>query len=284
MILLTETPLVRLDGISERAGNEVYAKLESANPTGSHKDRESLAMVRDMLSKGAKEAVIASTGNAAISLSALAPCEGIAVNVFVSKGISRDRLGLISAFSPKLHIVNGSYDDSVRESEIFAEKSGLYDSNPGRNKHKILGDSGIGKEVLRQMKDPPDWVVVPSNNGTLISGVWQGIREGKPKMVAAVARESRIMDSIAGYHRFDGQELDRAITESHGEVVNVDDNEVLAATLELRMEGVFCEPAAAASLAAFKKLRVKGETAVLVITGNAFKFFTSYASALGGGS
>lgn len=283
MIQLTETPLVRLERVSQRVGNEVYAKLESTNPTGSHKDRESLAMIRDMLSKGAKEVAIASTGNAAISLSALAPCEGIRVNVFVSRNINQDRLELISAFSPRLHMVDGSYDDSVRESEAFAEKSGVYDANPGRNRHKLIGDSGIGRELLWQLKKAPDWVVVPSNNGTLISGVWQGVREAKPKMVAAVARDSMMMDSIAGYHRFDGEELDRTISESQGEVVDIDDAEVSAAAVELRMEGVFCEPAAAASLAAFKKLKAKGGTVVLVITGSAFKFVKSYAKALGGG-
>ncbi len=282
MFQLTETPLVRLEKVSERAGCEVYAKLESSNPTGSHKDRETLAMVKDMLSKGAKEAVIASTGNAAISLSALAPCEGITVNVFVSRNISRDRLELISAFSPRLHVVNGSYDDSVRESGAFARRTGVYDSNPGTNRHKALGDRGIGRELLGQLKDEPDWVVVPSNNGTLISGVWEGIREARPKMVAAVAKESTTMGSIAGYHRFDGGALDRSISESSGEVVNVDDAEVSAAVLELRMEGVFCEPAAAASLAAFKKLKTKGKTAVLVITGSAFKFMKSYTTALEG--
>jgi len=283
MIQLSETPLVRLDRVSERTGNEVYAKLENTNPTGSHKDRESLAIIRDMLSKGAKEAVIASTGNAAISLSALAPCGGIKVNVFVSRSISRDRLELISTFSPKLHVVDGSsYDDAVRESEAFIAKSGGYDCNPGRNKHKLLGDSVIGRELLRQLKEPPDWVVVPSNNGTLISGVWQGIREAKPRMVAAVAKESKMMDSISGYHRLDGEELDRTIYESRGKVVNVDDMEVSAATIELRMEGVFCEPAAAASLAAFEKLRMKGVTAVLLITGSALKFIKSYKQALRG--
>jgi threonine synthase len=280
LIQLTETPLVRLDRVSERARNEVYAKLENTNPTGSHKDRESLAIIRDMLSKGAKEAVIASTGNAAISLSALAPCEGIKVNVFVSRSISRDRLELISTFSPKLHVVDGSYYDAVRESEAFIVKSGGYDCNPGRNRHKLLGDSVIGRELLRQLKESPDWVVVPSNNGTLISGVWQGIREAKPRMVAAVAKESKMMDSISGYHRLDGEELDQTICESHGKVVNIDDKEVSAATIELRMEGVFCEPAAAASLAAFKKLRMEGGTAVLLITGSAFKFIKSYTQAL----
>ena len=282
MIDLPETPLLRLAGVSKRLGNDVYAKLESANPTGSHKDRESLAMMRDMLARGSREAVIASTGNAAISLSALAPTQGIIVNVFVSRRISQDRLSVISAFSPKLHLVNGTYDDSVRESEGFLRKEKLYDSNPGHNRQKILGDSGIGRELLGHMKDLPDYVVVPSNNGTLISGVWLGVKKAQPKMVAAVAKESRVMDSIAGYHRFDGTELDRTVSDSGGSVVNVADVEASAATMELRMEGVFCEPAAAASLAAFRKLKVRGKTAVLVITGSAFKFMKSYSAAMEG--
>jgi len=96
----------------------------------------------------------------------------------------------------------------------------------------------------------------------------------------AGGKESKMVDSISGYHRFDGEELDQTICESHGKVVNIDDKEVSAATIELRMEGVFCEPAAAASLAAFKKLRMEGGTAVLLITGSAFKFIKSYTQAL----
>lgn len=278
---LPKTPLVRLERVSKKLGNDVYAKLESVNPTGSHKDRESLAMINDMLARNAKEAVIASTGNAAISMSALAPCEGIRVNVFVSRGMSQERLNLISAFSPKLHLINGAYGDAVRESEIFAESMGLYNANPGRNRHKLLGDSAIGVEIVSQLKKAsPDYVVVPTNNGTLISGLWIGIKKANPRMIAAVARETTLMGSIEGYHRYDGQELERTISESGGEVINITDNEAATATMELRSEGVFCEPAAAASLAALMKLGVRGKLVVLLITGNAFKFLESYVKAM----
>jgi threonine synthase len=276
-----KTPLVRLERVSKKVGNDVYAKLESVNPTGSHKDRESLAMINDMLAQNAKEAVIASTGNAAISMSALAPCEGIRVNVFVSNRMGQERLNLISVFSPKLHFVNGAYGDAVRESETFAESMGLYNANPGHNTHKLLGDSAIGSEIVSQLKNAsPDYVLVPTNNGTLISGVWMGIKKASPRMIAAVARESMLMGSIEGYHKFDGQELERTISESGGDVVNITDDEVAKATMELRSEGVFCEPAAAASLAALMKLGVRDKLVVLLITGNAFKFLESYAKAM----
>jgi threonine synthase len=277
-----ETPLIRLAGVSKKLGNNVYAKLESANPTGSHKDRESMAMIRDMLSKKAKEAVIASTGNAAISLSALAPCEGITVNVFTSNEISQERLNLISAFAPRLYIVKGDYDYAVHQSEIFAESMGIYDANPGHNSCKPLGDSKIGFELVRQLRNrTPDYVVVPTNNGTLLSGVWMGFKANGPRMIAAVSKKSELMGSIAGYHRFDGRRLARAISESAGEVVDVKDEDVAKAIVELRLDGVFCEPAAAASLAALKKLDVKDKAVVLLITGSAFKFLESYIGAMG---
>jgi threonine synthase len=282
MIELRATPLVHLGRTSRDQGNEVYAKLESANPTGSHKDRESLSMIQDMLERGAREAVIASTGNAAISLAALAPCEGIKVHVFVSKGINEDRLALISAFEPELHLVEGTYDDAVRASEEFAVDEGLYNGNPGSNARKNAGDAVIGEEINSQMRGKPaDYVVVPSNNGTLLSGVWGGVKKSSaPKMIAATAKMSRLMGSIAGYHRFDGAELDRAISESSGKVVDVSDLDAAAATRALRFEGIFCEPAAGASLAALQKLEVKGKTVVLLITGTAFKFLEAYTDAL----
>jgi len=274
------TPLVRLAGVSKKLGNNVYAKLESANPTGSHKDRESMAMIRDMLSKKAKEAVIASTGNAAISLSALAPCEGIIVDVFASNEVSQERLNLISAFAPRLHIVKGDYDYAVHQSEVFAKSMGVYNANPGHNRYKPLGDSEIGFELVQQLGNKiPDYIVVPTNNGTLLSGVWMGVKANGPKMVAAVSKKSELMGSIAGYHRFDGRRLARAISESAGEVIDVNDEEVAKAIVELRFDGVFCEPAAAASLAALEELGVNDKTVVLLITGSAFKFLESYVGA-----
>ena len=276
----TQTPLIHLDKISRNLNNFVFAKLESCNLTGSHKDRESQAMIKDILARNSSRAVIASTGNAAISLSALAPCEGIGVDVFLSKNIEKERLGLISAFSPRIHLVPGGYDEAYRESEAFAEKERIYNANPGRNQFKIIGDSEIGREIVKQLGSrTPDYISVPSNNGTLISGVWRGSKHARPRMIAAVAPKSRLMSSIAGYHRLDRQELERTMSESDGQVVPVTDLQAASALHDLRFDRVFCEPSAAASLAALKKLRVKGKTVVLVITGTAFKFLESYVSA-----
>ena len=275
-----QTPLIHLDKISQDLDNSVYAKLESCNPTGSHKDRESRAMIKDALAQNSSRLVIASTGNAAISLSALAPCEGISVDVFLSKAIEKVRLRLISTFSPRIHLVPGGYGEAYQESEAFAEEEEVYNANPGRNKFKIIGDSEIGREIVKQLgTKSPDYIVVPSNNGTLIAGVWLGSKRVSPSMIAAVAPTSRLMSSIAGYHRLDGRELERTISESEGQVVPVTDREAASALRDLRFDGVFCEPAAAASLAALKKLGIKRKTVVLVITGTAFKFLESYASA-----
>jgi threonine synthase len=276
----TPTPLVQLDKISRKLDNFVFAKLESCNPTGSHKDRESRAMIKDILARNSSRVVVASTGNAAISLSALAPCEGIDVDVFLSRKIENERLRLISAFSPRIHLVLGGYDEAYRESEVFAEKEEVYNANPGRNKFKIIGDSEIGREIVKQLgMNSPDYIFVPSNNGTLIAGVWAGSKRVRPRMIAAVAPNSRLMSSIAGYHRLDGQELERTLSESGGQVVPVTDLQAASALEDLRYDGVFCEPASAASLAAVKKLGIRGKTIVLVITGTAFKFLESYVSA-----
>ena len=102
-------------------------------------------MINDMKDHGFKECVIASAGNAAISLSAMAACEGIKVNVFVSKDISPERLNLITLFEPKLHLVDGTYDDAMLESENYAKHNKLYSANPGHNKNKMLGDWNAGR-------------------------------------------------------------------------------------------------------------------------------------------
>jgi len=273
------TPLIKLAKLSKNLNNEIYAKLEMLNPTGSHKDRESLEVIKSL--NGSKEVVIASTGNAAISLSALALGENITVHVFISKYISRERLNLIKTFRPVLHIVDGNYEDAIRESEEFALKKGIKSANPGKNFNKIIGDSEIGKEIAEQLHDDIDYIVVPTNNGTLLSGIWLGIKNKvKPHMVAAISPYTKLMESIAGYHRFDGSELDKAINESSGTIVPVTDMEASIYAKVLANEGIFCELSSSASLAAVPKLHVKNKKIVVIITGNALKFISSYKKIL----
>jgi threonine synthase len=274
---LYATPLIKLERASAELGLDVYGKLECVCPTGSHKDRESLAMLEDASARGIDEIAIASTGNAAISLSALSPIYNIQCHVFISRGTSKERRMLIELFGAKLHLVDGGYREAVEECERFVASHNAYDANPGRSVKKLEGDSAIGIEISNQLDVDPEFVIVPTNNGTLLAGIWRGFeRVGlKPKMVAATSPTTSLAESIAGYNRFDGEALDAALSESGGKVVELRDNEILLAMKKLFEEGVFCEPAAATSLAALYKLRSRAPLhgpIVLLITGTALKY------------
>ncbi|MGQ9514912.1 MAG: pyridoxal-phosphate dependent enzyme [Thermoproteota archaeon] len=272
------TPLVRLDTISEQAGTDVYGKLEYANPTGSHKDRESLKVLDDAVSKGFKDVAITSTGNAAVSLAAYSLVHNVRCHVFVPDSVSEEKARLISSFGGRLHMVKGRLKRVFEECVNFIELSGAYDANPGRNEKKIEGDSAIGIEIAAQLDVMPSYVSVPTNNGTLLAGVWSGFRktDARPKMIAATAPVTEIADSIAGYSRLDEVALEAALKESGGMVVSVSDEDIVEATLSLMREGIFCEPASATSLAALKLLSKRsGEIegpAVLLITGTILKY------------
>jgi len=269
------TPLIKLKKLSFEFNMDVYAKLEFTCPTGSHKDRESLAMIEDALNKGIKDVAIASTGNAAISLSAFSLAYNLNCHVFASKNISKERLNLIKAFKAKLHLVKGDYRKAMNECERFIELSNAYNANPGKNDKKIEGDSIISIEISNQLKLKPETIIVPTNNGTLFAGVWRGFKKigFKPKMIAVVCPNTKIAESIAGYNRFDSEALDAALLESNGEIIEVTDNEIIWATNKLIKEGIFCEPAAASTLAALYKIKENiHNPIVLLITGIALKY------------
>lgn len=281
------TPLVKLDAISQRTGVKVYGKLEYTNPTGSHKDRESLKVLDDAISKGFSEVAITSTGNAAISMTAYSLVYGVRCHVFVPNSISEEKARLIASFGGELHRARGGLRETFSECVDFIGLHGAYDANPGRNAKKIEGDSAIGAEITAQLDETPSHVFVPTNNGTLLAGVWAGFRgnNARPKIVAATAPVTEVADSIAGYSRLDGDALDAALEESGGMAVSTRDEDIVAATLLLAKEGIFCEPASATSLAALQRLRPEvGELhgpAVLLITGTILKYPARIKSALG---
>jgi len=281
------TPLVKLDAISRQTDMEVFGKLEYTNPTGSHKDRESLKVLEDAISKGFHEVAITSTGNAAISLAAYSLVNGVKCNVFVPNSISEEKARLITSFGGDLHKVQGGLKEVYAECIDFIELHGVYDANPGRNAKKIEGDSAISAEITAQLDARPSYVFVPTNNGTLLAGVWSGFRENdvRPRIIAATAPATEVADSIAGYTRLDGEALDAALAESGGMAVSTRDEDIIEATLLLAKEGIFCEPASATSLAALQRLRsevgaLQGPV-VLLITGTILKYPARIKGTLG---
>ena len=270
--MVVSTPVRVLRNCSRAYACRVYGKLEVYNPTGSHKDRESEEIVRYALRKGIRDLAIASTGNAAISLAAYSYFQGLKCHVYLPSSIAAERLVQIQAYHPTIKYA-ATYEEAIARCERDAEERRLLNCNPGARHEKIIGDSRIGIEVGMNVR--PDYVVCPTNNGTLLAGVWLGLRKGgvKTRMIAAVTKKTRLAAAIAGFHRKEEPALSATLKESGGEVVEVSDSEIAEAARLLISDGLIVEGAAAAGLASVKQLKVTRKTEVCcVVTGSGLKF------------
>ena len=276
------TPLIKLDRTSRQLGLDVYAKLEYTQPTGSHKDRETLMMIQDALSHGYREIAIASTGNAAISLSFFSKINGLKCHVFTHRNIPREKLELIKALGAELHLTGDNLRQAFQTCIEYINQHDIYDANPGRNFKKIEGDSTIAVEIAAQLDEEPSRVIIPTNNGTLYAGIWQGFTKTKyrPKLIGAIAPTTKLADSIAGFTKLDEKELNKALNESKGTLIEVSDDEILNATKQLYRENIPCEPASATTLAALQKLHKTDKPTVLIITGTAMRFSATLAKVM----
>jgi len=270
--LVARTPVRVLRNCCRAYACTVYGKLEICNPTGSHKDRESEEIVRYALRNGIRELAVASTGNAAISLAAYSYVHGLKCHVYLPRRIAAERLAQIQAYHPAIKY-GATYEQALAQCEKDAEKKGLLNCNPGTRHEKIIGDSKIGKEIAMNIR--PDYVVCPTNNGTLLAGVWSGLRKSgfKTCMVAAVTKKTKLAAAIAGFHRKDEPALSETLKDSEGEVLEVSDSEIAEAARLLISDGLVAEGAAAAGLASVKRLKVTRKTKVCcVVTGSGLKF------------
>jgi threonine synthase len=272
--LIGNTPCIELAAASVYIGCRVYGKIETVNPTGSHKDRENLEVVRYAINNGFKDVGCASTGNAAISLAALSRMLGLTCHIYISSGIWPEKLSLIRAFRPVIHVIRGSYEEAIERSKKEMDKAGVYAANPGQCIAKIEGNRNIGREICREIA--PDVIVCPTNNGTHFIGVWEGIREShlNPMVIAATARSTKIADSIAGFHRYEGRRWNEAAKESKVQIVNVSDREIREGLAVLLRDGIIAEPAAATGIAALTHIKTlnRQSVACCTITGNGLKF------------
>ena len=281
--LAGRTPLRLLPNCSERFGCEVYGKLEIYNPTGTHKDRESEEIMKHALRKGVFKSAIASTGNAAISLAAYSYICGIECHVYVPRTIAPDRMSQIQAYDPIIS-QSDTYDKAIAECQAVAERESYLNCNPGARPEKVNGDQAIGSEIAKKQKWT--YVVCPTNNGTLLAGVWRGLRKSgsKTKMVASVARHTKLAEGIAGFHRFERDALSAAMKQSKGIIVEVSDREISEAARILVTDGLIVEGAAAAAVAALKQLKLSTKSRVCcVITGTGLKVPASVRELLGSG-
>jgi threonine synthase len=284
------TPLVAAPRLSERAGVEVWLKLEGANPTGSFKDRGMTCAVSDAVRNGAETVICASTGNTAASLAAYAARAGINGAVIVPEGkIAAGKLAQALMHGARVIALRGNFDEAlelVRELTRMHPIALVNSVNPLR----LEGQKTAAFELVEQLgpERELEGLCIPVGNAGNISAYWKGFREigHAPRMLgfqaagaaplvhgAPVAKPETLASAIRIGNPARWEEAMAAMTESRGGVEAVTDDEIVAAyRLLAAEEGVFCEPASAASVAGLLKHGARGARRVVcVLTGHGLK-------------
>jgi threonine synthase len=281
------TPLVQAPVLSEAAGTEVWLKLEGANPTGSFKDRGMTCAVSDAVRSGATAVVCASTGNTAASLAAYAARAGIGGAVIVPEGkIAAGKLAQALMHGANVIALRGNFDEAlaiVREITTRHPIALVNSVNPLR----LEGQKTAAFEIVEELGEI-DGLCIPVGNAGNITAYWKGFQESglAPRMLGfqaegaaplVLGRRVERPETVASAIRIGNparwEEAMAAITQSSGGIEAVSDDEILGAYRMLAArEGIFCEPASAASVAGLLKHGARGARRVVcVLTGHGLK-------------
>jgi threonine synthase len=292
------TPLVRSSHIGPSLGiDELYFKLEMTNPTGSFKDRGMVLAVAKAMEEGAKAVLCASTGNTSASAAAYAAHCGLAAYVFLPKGgAAAGKLAQSVAYGAQVVAIQGTFDDALRLAREFTSKHPVALVN-SVNAYRIQGQKTAAFEIVDALGDAPDNLFIPVGNAGNITAYWAGFKEyadnqlstKRPHMLGfqAAGAAPIVLDHIVE----DPQTIASAIRignpaswksaisardESGGAIDSVTDDEIMEAYRRIaREEGIFCEPASAASLAGLIKASqtrdLRGSSCVCIITGAGLK-------------
>ena len=286
------TPLVHAPRISERTGLDVFLKYEGLNPTGSFKDRGMTVAVSKALEAGATEAVCASTGNTSASAAAYCGRAGIKLAVVLPEGaIARGKLAQAQICGARVIAVQGSFDDALGLVRELVERRPVALLN-SINPFRLEGQKTAAFEVLEQLGGAPDWLALPVGNGGNITAYWKGFGEMgvAPRMLAGqaegaaplvtrapVANPATVATAIRIGNPARLDQALAAVDDSNGGIRAISDDGILDAYRMLAQEeGVFCEPASAAAVAALlvaarDGLVEPGARVVCVLTGHGLK-------------
>ena len=293
-----DTPLVRSVAIERELGvDELWFKLESSNPTGSFKDRGMVVAVAKAMERGASSVLCASTGNTSASAAAYAARCGLQASILVPQGrVAVGKLAQAVAFGARIVEIEGSFDDALTLARTVAESHPIALVN-SVNPDRIEGQKTAAYEICETLGDAPDSLAIPVGNAGNITAYWRGFVECAerdfatlhPRMLgfqaagaAPIVRGERVDDpqTVATAIRIGNpaswKPAEQARDESEGLIDAVRDDEILDAyRLLAGSEGLFVEPASAATVAGLRKLeregRLRGGRVVAVLTGSGMK-------------
>jgi threonine synthase len=302
------TPLIEAPRLSERIGARAYLKFEGANPTGSFKDRGMTVAVSRAKGRGAEAVICASTGNTAASAAAYAARAGLRGAVIVPEGkIAIGKLAQALMHGARVVALQGNFDDALTIVRELSQKHPIELVN-SVNPHRIEGQKTAAFEVVEELGGMPGALAIPVGNAGNVTAYWRGFQElarpggargDEPEAAGAgpvlygfqaegaaplvsgepVADPETVASAIRIGNPARWEEAMAAFTASRGRVAAVSDERILDAYRWLAdCEGVFCEPASAASVAgllAHGLPVVEGaaapESVVCVLTGHGLK-------------
>ena len=292
------TPLIKADNLAKHLGLdcEIYLKYEGSNPTGSFKERVVTMAVSKAKEEGSKAIICASTGNTSAAAAAYGAKAGLKCYVLIPDGyIALGKLSQAMMYGAEVIAINGNFDEAL---EAVREISANYPITlvNSVNPYRIEGQKTGAFEIIEALEDAPDYHFIPVGNAGNITAYWKGYKEfynlkkssHLPKMMgiqaegsAAIVKKQRILhpETIATAIRIGNpaswKQAEAARDESNGTIDMVNDEKIIEAyKLLAELEGVFCEPASAASVAGLIKLKdiIKPKSRIVcILTGNGLK-------------
>jgi threonine synthase len=291
--------------------DNLYAKVEGQNPSGSFKDRGMVVAVSKAVEDHARAIICASTGNTSASAAAYGAASGLETIVVLPKGqIAKGKLLQALIAGARVVAVDGNFDSALEiVLDLVREPGSSVVLVNSVNPHRLAGQKTAAFEVCDDLGRAPDVLAIPVGNAGNISAYWAGFRDyqaagitaGVPRMFGfqasgaapivlghPVQQPETVATAIRIGNPASWQKAVAARDESHGLIDSVTDDEILAAWRDVAAdEGIFCEPSSAASLAGVRKSVAAGRLArdaltVCVLTGNGLKDPATAEAAVGG--
>ncbi|RMG74212.1 MAG: threonine synthase, partial [Chloroflexi bacterium] len=285
------TPLYDAPRLAKTLGiKQVWVKDDGLNPTGSLKDRASSLVVARALEQNISIVTTASTGNAAAALAGVAASVGMRPIIFVPAAAPEAKIAQLLVYGAIVLLVEDSYDVAFDLCMKISQQEGWYCRNTGVNPFTTEGKKTVAYEIAEQLNwQVPDAIVVSVGDGNIIAGVYKGFYDlvqmgwiqRIPRLIGVQSSTSAplvnawqhnmnavdmqpimahsIADSIVAGLPRDRSKALRAVNQTDGAFIAVDDSEILQAIPQFaRLTGVFAEPAAAAAWAGAQRARSLG--------------------------
>ena len=302
-LLEGNTPLIEAENLRLSLGVDckIYLKYEGLNPTGSFKDRGMTVAVSKALEQGASAVICASTGNTSASAAAYAAKANLKCVVLIPEGaVALGKLSQALIHGAEVLAIKGNFDDALSLAREISDKYPVVLVN-SINPHRIEGQKTAAFEIVDSLGDAPDYHFIPVGNAGNITAYWKGYREYRsilmekrkvklPRMMGfqaegaapivrgyPIKRPRTIATAIRIGNPASWKKAEEARDQSKGVIDTVTDKEIIEAYKMLSsLEGLFVEPASAASVAGLAKYVRKGyfsqpSTIVCILTGHGLK-------------